>query len=86
MGMEQEDEKPNGAQEKDTPDSATGANWRDETKRLVRGEADDASRILGPHWVEGKGKNKLVVRASAWGNGSEHILARNYRSADDDGD
>ena len=61
--MEQEDKKTNGAQEKDTPDSATGANLQDETKRVVRGEADDASRILGPHWVEDEGKRRLVVRA-----------------------
>ncbi len=84
--MEQEDKKPNGAQEKDTPDSATGANLQDETKRVVRGEADDASRILGPHWVESEGKRETRgSRVPAWGDGSEHILARKYRTADDGG-
>ncbi len=40
-----------------------GANLRDEIERVVRGESDDASRILGPHWVERDGKRVLVVRA-----------------------
>ena len=40
-----------------------GANLRDEVERVVRGESDDASRILGPHWVERDGKRALVLRA-----------------------
>jgi 1,4-alpha-glucan branching enzyme len=64
-GMEQEDNKPNGAQEKATPGGATavGTNLRDEIERVVRGESDGASRILGPHWVERAGTRVLVLRA-----------------------
>jgi 1,4-alpha-glucan branching enzyme len=63
--MEQEDKKPNGELGKDTRSGATavGANLRDEIARVVRGESDDASRILGAHSVERDGKRVLLVRA-----------------------
>ena len=65
MGMEQEDKKPNGAEEKDTRDGATAVdtNLGEEIERVVRGESDGAWQILGPHWVERDGTRVLVVRA-----------------------
>ncbi len=53
-------------EQKDKPSDAvktTCASLREEVERIVRGEAEDASKILGPHWIERDGKGVLVVRA-----------------------
>jgi len=81
-GIEKKDKRPNvaagGGAEKDNRDGvvSSGAGFREEIARIVRGEDSDASLILGPHWAERDGKRVLVVRAFRPGATEASILWR----------